>query len=231
MRCSKSRYYSDLELAGTFEKSPKASFSNVPIYDKEASEGLLKYSMRLDDGRKLKSSRMMILYLELPKFTKKSDEPVEKLTTVEKWAKFFLYADCAKKSDYIRKLAESEEGIMYAQRTLDSISQSDAEWRRERDYIDAINTEITIRRTAEHRGHEKGMKKGFQQGMQQGIQQGIQQGLQQGLQKGIQHGAHENAVKNAMSFLAMNVLTIEQIAQGTGLSVEEVEEIAKSMKK
>ena len=120
---------------------------------------------------------------------------------------------------------------MYAQRTLDSISQSDAEWRRERDYIDAINTEITIRRTAEHRGHEKGMKKGFQQGMQQGIQQGIQQGLQQGLQKGIQHGAHENAVKNAMSFLAMNVLTIEQISQGTGLSVEEVEEIAKSMKK
>ena len=30
MRCSKSRYYSDLELAGTFEKSPKASFSRCP---------------------------------------------------------------------------------------------------------------------------------------------------------------------------------------------------------
>ena len=31
MRCSSSRYYSDEELVGTFEKLPKASFSNVPL--------------------------------------------------------------------------------------------------------------------------------------------------------------------------------------------------------
>lgn len=35
MRCSKSRYYSDLELVGTFEKLLKANFSNVALTKSE----------------------------------------------------------------------------------------------------------------------------------------------------------------------------------------------------
>ena len=36
-------------------------------------------------------------------------------------------------------------------------------------------------------------------------------------------GAQQKAVENAINFLRMKILTVEQIAQGTGLSVEEVE--------
>lgn len=37
-----------------------------------------------------------------------------------------------------------------------------------------------------------------------------------------QEGAHENAVENARNLFAMNILTPEQIAQATGLSLDEV---------
>ena len=145
------------------------------------------------------------------------------MTSVEKWAKFFLYADSKEKEDYIKNLAESEEGIMYAQEALDSISQSEAEWIRERDYWDAVMTERTIREEAEIRGLKSGMEKGFQQGLQDGMRQGIQQGLQQ--------GAHDNAINNAKNLLKMNLGSCEQIAQATALSLEEVKSLAKELKK
>ena len=43
-----------------------------------------------------------------------------------------------------------------------------------------------------------------------------------GIVKGIAQGAHDNAVQNTRNLLAMNILTPEQIAQATGLSLEEV---------
>lgn len=145
---------------------------------------------------------MKIIYLELPKYIDIPDEPIEKLTTVEKWAKFFLYADCSDKKDYVDRLARTEEGIMHAQEALDSISQSEAEWIRERNYWDAVATERTIREEAEIRGLESGMQRGMEQGLQQ------------------------KAVETAINFLKMKVLSCEQIAQGTGLSLEEVQELA-----
>ena len=47
MRCSKSRYYSDLELVGTFEKLLKANFSNVAL---TKSENLSKIRRALEIG-------------------------------------------------------------------------------------------------------------------------------------------------------------------------------------
>ena len=74
----------------------------------------------------------------------------------------------------MKLLAEEEAGIMYAQTVLNTISQSDAEWRRERDYIDIANTEATIRYEAEQKGYAAGEKHGMQYGLQQGLLQGEQ---------------------------------------------------------
>lgn len=57
---------------------------------------------------------------------------------------------------------------------------------------------------------------GWIAGMQEGLQQGMQQGLQQGMQQGI--------LQTAATFKQMGI-PITTIAQGTGLSVEEVEKI------
>ena len=48
-------------------------------------------------------------------------------------------------------------------------------------------------------------------------------------EKGIAKGAQQKAVENARNFLAMNVLTPEQIAQGTGLPLEQVLELKKEL--
>ncbi len=50
----------------------------------------------------------------------------------------------------------------------------------------------------------------------------------EGESKGRLEGAKQNALETARNFLNMKVLTIEQIAQGTGLSVQEVESLATS---
>lgn len=47
-----------------------------------------------------------------------------------------------------------------------------------------------------------------------------------GYDEGLQEGAQQKAVEAAKNFLNMNVLTPEQIAQGTGLSLEQVQKLA-----
>ena len=49
------------------------------------------------------------------------------------------------------------------------------------------------------------------------------------LQDGIIQGAQQKAVENAQNFLAMKILTPEQIAQGTGLPLEQVLELQKKV--
>lgn len=51
-------------------------------------------------------------------------------------------------------------------------------------------------------------------------------GKKEGLKLGIAQGAHEKAVETARNFLALGVNTIEQIAQATGLPLEEVQQLA-----
>ncbi len=72
---------------------------------------------------------------------------------------------------------------------------------------------------------EKGQKQGIQQGVQQGIQQGVQQGIQQGVQQGLQQGRELERQKIAASLLAEG-MNIEKISVLTGLSVEELRNIA-----
>ena len=54
-----------------------------------------------------------------------------------------------------------------------------------------------------------------------GKKEGISEGIQQGLKQGLQQGAYEKAIETAKKFLAMGI-SIEQVAQGTGLSVEAI---------
>ena len=145
---------------------------------------------------------MKIIYLELPKYKDIPDEPVEKLTTVEKWAKFFLYSNRKEKQEYLKLLVETEAGIMNAQESLDSISQSEAEWIRETAYWDAVSNRKTIIGTAERRGLKQGMEKGLQQGIQQ------------------------TKIETARN-LKNNGVSIEIIAKSLDMTLEQVQEICK----
>ena len=50
------------------------------------------------------------------------------------------------------------------------------------------------------------------------------QGEQQGIQQGMQQGEHKRALETARRFLKMG-LSIEQIAQGVGLSLDEIQQL------
>ena len=61
--------------------------------------------------------------------------------------------------------------------------------------------------------------------------EGYEEGVALGKQEGRIEGAHENAVENAKNFLRMKIGTFEQIAQGTGLPLEEVQKLAEEIEK
>ena len=52
--------------------------------------------------------------------------------------------------------------------------------------------------------------------------------FRRGKKEGIIEGAHEKAIETAKNFLDMG-LPIDKIAQGTGLPLQTVEELAKSL--
>ena len=50
----------------------------------------------------------------------------------------------------------------------------------------------------------------------------IEEGFSQGIQQGLTEGASQKAMEAAENFLKMSVGTVEQIAQATGLPMEEI---------
>ena len=72
----------------------------------------------------------------------------------------------------------------------------------------------------EQHGYERGMEEGLRKGTEQGMEQGMMQGLKQGKLEG------EKTVnlRNAKNLKTLGV-DIHTIAQATGLSVKEIEEL------
>ena len=64
-----------------------------------------------------------------------------------------------------------------------------------------------------------------QRGYKEGVSDGISQGIAQGITQGISQGEHKAKIETAKKFLTMGI-SIEQVAQGTGLSLETIENIA-----
>ena len=68
-------------------------------------------------------------------------------------------------------------------------------------------------------GLERGRATGREEGREEGISIGLERGREEGISVGIERGAYEKALETARSFLSMG-LSPEQVAQGTGLSLE-----------
>ena len=74
---------------------------------------------------------------------------------------------------------------------------------------------------AEFDAEQRGKKAGYCEGLSDGISQGIAQGISQ--------GEHKAKIETAKKFLTMGI-SIEQVAQGTDLSIEEIKLIANNFK-
>ena len=61
---------------------------------------------------------------------------------------------------------------------------------------------------------------------EEAYEEGLNKGIAQGISQGISQGAEQKAIETAINFLSEN-LPIEQVARCTGLSLEQVEKLAK----
>ena len=87
-------------------------------------------------------------------------------------------------------------------RVLKNISQDEINWYRETRYWLHVSDEKTMRNAALREGTERGMK------------------------KGLSEGSKQTAKQTAKKLLEMNILTHDQIAYSTGLSIEEIKKLA-----
>ena len=68
---------------------------------------------------------------------------------------------------------------------------------------------------------------GYEEGLHTGLTTGREEGISIGLEQGLERGAYQTKLETAKSFLAMG-LSPEQVAQGTGLPMETVQELIDS---
>ena len=67
-------------------------------------------------------------------------------------------------------------------------------------------------------------REAFDDGVSIGRNEGIAIGEERGISIGLSQGAQQAKLETAKKFLAMG-LSVEQIANGTGLSIEEIEKL------
>lgn len=71
----------------------------------------------------------------------------------------------------------------------------------------------------------QGLAEGHKQGLEQGRKEGLEQGLEQGLERGRALGEAKGRADVVRQLAASGLLTLEQVAEATGMSTEEVRAI------
>lgn len=191
------------------EKVYQISVLNFHPSNGDKSE-LAWYTMKNQKGKTL-TDHLNIIFIDLLEIKKLVGTPVSELTPIQKWGLFLSYADDEKQINYINKIAESEKGIMEAERIVGRMSEEESNWFRQFSIDTYRRDQNAIREAITKESTEKGLK----------------QGLKQGLQQGMRQGRSEQAIETAEALIRMNVLTVEQIAQATSLSPEKIKELQK----
>ena len=72
---------------------------------------------------------------------------------------------------------------------------------------------------------EEGIREGMEQGMKQGMKQGMEQGVKQGMKQGIKQGMQSIALR----MLEAGRYALEEIAEISGLPLDEVKALQSSL--
>jgi len=153
------------------------------------------------------------IYLEMPKF-RKTEEQLE--TLFDKW----LYA-LKNLPRLLERPAALQERIFRKFFEVAEIANLTKE-----DYAKYLESEKIYYdldgafRSATNSGFKQGIEKGLKQGMEKGLKQGIEKGLKQGMEKGRMEEKYDTVRR-----LHQLGLSAETIAQGIGMTEEEVEEL------
>jgi predicted transposase/invertase (TIGR01784 family) len=201
-----SKAYASQPIAGlgywALKKCYLICVTNFILLDNK-SDFVNDYRYRDNTGNDL-SDDETIVFIELPKIDKILDKPVGEMTNLEMWAIFFRYVTDKSKREILNSIINRKEGIEMAAKVLDEISKSEQE---------RIQYESELIFDLDERSRLYSARK-----------EGLQKGKQEGLQEGKQEGKQEGLLEAAKNFLKIGI-PIEQISEGTGLSISEIESL------
>ena len=201
------------------------------------------------DNGKMVSDKIRMVYLMLPFFDKTETEcetDFERWIFVLKNMNTFERMPFLAKNAVFKKLAEISDLRTLSKKDMDKYEDS---IRIMRDayatYKYAIKTGLEDGRKqgleegmaqgiekGMAQGIEKGMAQGIEKGMAQGIEKGMAQGMAQGIEKGIEKGKAEAERQKNIEFAKLMLSdgdSTEKIQRYTGLTAEEINEIAQSL--
>jgi len=72
--------------------------------------------------------------------------------------------------------------------------------------------------------YETDIKVQCREAYREGLAEGIEQGISQGIEQGIEQGAEQTKIETTKKLFSMG-LSLEQVAEGTGLPLEKVKEL------
>ncbi|APR98684.1 Rpn family recombination-promoting nuclease/putative transposase [Wolbachia endosymbiont of Folsomia candida] len=147
------------------------------------------------------------VFIELPKFLKSTVDQLE--NTIERWCYFFRYAEDTTDED-LKKIAEQAPIIKLAYDELDKFHWNEKDLAAYEERIMDIQKEAAI----------------LEYKLDLATEKGIQIGKEEGREEGIQIGAEKGKIEVARNSLKAGI-SVDIVAQITGLSVDKVKELQK----
>ena len=84
----------------------------------------------------------------------------------------------------------------------------------------------SVMKTAVDKALKQGHEEGHAKGLAEGIEKGIEKDIEKGIEKGIKKGAQQEKLDTIHRLQSLG-LSVEQIALGAGMSVDEVKKLLK----
>ena len=191
----------DFQLKGVYT----VGILNFTFPEDEYSEECFHHEVKLMDteDKHVFYDKLTFVYLEMPKFNKTEDEL---LTMFDKWLfvlrnlSRLMERPAALQERIFTKLFEQAEIARFTPQDLHAYEESVKIYR---DLNNVVNT-------AERKGREAG------------LEEGLEKGRAEGLEKGLEKGRAEERLEIARKLKVMGMTTAD-IADATGLTVEEIE--------
>ena len=148
-------------------------------------------------------------------------KPVSELSPLELVAAYLKYAADEDKVGYTSELLEYGEGLIdMAENIFRDVTLDERAWIEKRSRELAEHTRATEMQQAREEAMEQGLEHGLEQGLEQGRIEGFAEGEKVGEERGEASG--RAAVAKALKDKGVS---IDIIAEASGLSVEEIEKL------
>jgi hypothetical protein len=119
------------------------------------------------------------------------------------------------------------KGLREAKKELDILKLPEKDRKEYEKHIDELRFRASVLQTEEIKlkyAEEKGIKKGLKEGVKKGKEKGLKEGLKKGKEEGLKEGI-EKTKKEIGSEMKKSGMDIKLIAQITGLSEEQIEDL------